>query len=185
MTDSDVTRDAEDVERPSEIFPSITTPTEPKRHSRQHRGVDVLPSSSFRSGRFGRMFRNLPVFELPSLDLLTPLAEKMVPSGGVAPIDNPDIPSGYTYLGQFIDHDITFDPVSSLQRQNDPDALHNFRTPRFDLDSVYGRGPSDQPYLYDGEKLRLGELAAPPDGAERGPDLPRSLPRESVGANGG
>src|SRR5215218_8024834 len=124
MTDSDVTRDAEDVERPSEIFPSITTPTEPKRHARQHRGVDVLPSSSFRSGRFGRMFRNLPVFELPSLDLLTPLAKKMVPSGGGAPIDNPDIPSGYTYLGQFIDHDITFDPVSSLQRQNDPDALH-------------------------------------------------------------
>ena len=35
MTDSDVTRDAEDVERPSELFPSNTTPTEPKRHARQ------------------------------------------------------------------------------------------------------------------------------------------------------
>ena len=33
------------------------------------------------------------------------------------------IPAGYTYLGQFIDHDITFDPTSSLQRSNDPDAL--------------------------------------------------------------
>ena len=65
------------------------------------------------------------------------------------PKENETIPSGYTYLGQFIDHDITFDPVSSLQRQNDPDALHNFRTPRFDLDSVYGRGPADQPYMYD------------------------------------
>src|SRR5262249_29573125 len=42
-----------------------------------------------------------------------------------------------------------FDPSSSLQRQNDPDALVDFRTPRFDLDSVYGRGPQDQPYLYD------------------------------------
>jgi hypothetical protein len=68
MTDVDTaTRDAEDVERPSEIFPSITTPVEPKRHARQHRGVDVLPSSSFHSGRFGRMFRNLPVFELSDL----------------------------------------------------------------------------------------------------------------------
>lgn len=63
--------------------------------------------------------------------------------------ENPTIPAGYTYLGQFIDHDTTFDPASSLQQQNDPDALEDFRTPRLDLDSVYGRGPSDQPYLYD------------------------------------
>jgi hypothetical protein len=59
------------------------------------------------------------------------------------------LPAGYTYFGQFVDHDITFDPVSSLGRQNDPDALNDFRTPRFDLDSLYGRGPMDQPYLYD------------------------------------
>ena len=37
--------------------------------------------------------------------------------------ENSGIPAGYTYLGQFIDHDITFDPTSSLDRQNDPDAL--------------------------------------------------------------
>ncbi|MDQ3575752.1 MAG: hypothetical protein M3404_12690 [Actinomycetota bacterium] len=30
------------------------------------------------------------------------------------------VPAGYTYLGQFIDHDITFDPMSSLDRLNDP-----------------------------------------------------------------
>ena len=63
MTDVDTTRDAEDVQRRSEIFPSLTTPVEPKRHARQHRGVDVLPSS-FHSRRFGWMFRNLSVFEL-------------------------------------------------------------------------------------------------------------------------
>jgi len=33
-------------------------------------------------------------------------------------LDNLDIPAGYTYLGQFIAHDITFDPTSTLQRQN-------------------------------------------------------------------
>jgi len=173
-------RDAEDIDRPSEIFPSITTPTEVKRHARPHRGMDVLPSSSFESGRFGRMFRHLPVFKLHKLSLLTPLAKKMVPPGRGAPAENTTIPSGYTYLGQFVDHDITFDTVSSLQRQNDPDALHNFRTPRFDLDSLYGRGPSDQPYLYeqDGVRLRLGESvqrAGPPEVA--GPDLPRNEPR--------
>ncbi|OMQ15737.1 hypothetical protein A7K94_0207450 [Modestobacter sp. VKM Ac-2676] len=136
------TRDAEDVERPDTIFPSITTPTEPKHHARPLRGVDVLPSSSHASGPFGRMFRHLPVFEHQP-EALAALAARM--NAGGRPKENPGIPSGYTYLGQFIDHDITFDPVSSLQRQNDPDALHNFRTPRFDLDSLYGRGPATSP----------------------------------------
>ncbi len=63
--------------------------------------------------------------------------------------ENPTIAAGYTYFGQFIDHDITFDPASSLQQTNDPDALVDFRTPRLDLDCLYGRGPADQPYLYD------------------------------------
>jgi hypothetical protein len=68
------------------------------------------------------------------------------------------IPALYTYLGQFIDHDITFDPMSSLMQQSDPDALTDFRTPAFDLDNVYGRGPSDQPYLYDnGRTFLLGD----------------------------
>ena len=76
--------------------------------------------------------------------------------------DNEAIPAGYTYFGQFVDHDITFDPVSSLQRINDPDALENFRTPRFDLDSVYGSGPGDEPFQYDrdsidGVKLLVGK----------------------------
>lgn len=75
-----------------------------------------------------------------------------------APSQDSEIPAGYTYLGQFIDHDLTFDPVTSLQRDNDPQALVNYRTPRFDLDSVYARGPDDQPYLYepDGIRMRLG-----------------------------
>jgi hypothetical protein len=178
------TRDAEDVGRPDIISPSNTTPTEPKRHARLHRGIDVLPSSSFKGGRFGRMFRHLPVFE-HQLGALTTLAERM--TAPAPPKDNPDIPSGYTYLGQFIDHDITFDPVSSLQRQNDPDALHNFRTPRFDLDSVYGRGPSDQPYMYDESggltMFRLGEDVGvvPGETSGAGPDLPRNEPRERNG----
>lgn len=71
----------------------------------------------------------------------------------IDPVPTPEpanqiIPAGYTYLGQFVDHDITFDPVSSLQRQNDPQGLQDFRTPGLDLDSLYGRGPADQPYLY-------------------------------------
>ena len=71
--------------------------------------------------------------------------------------DNDRIPAGYTYFGQFIDHDITFDPTSSLEGTNDPDQIQNFRTPRLELDSVYGMGPSDQPYLYNKEVVINGE----------------------------
>jgi len=83
------------------------------------------------------------------------------------------IPSLYTYLGQFIDHDITFDPASSLQKQNDPDALVDFRTPAFDLDNVYGRGPDDQPYMYAGGSSFL--LGDPIQGGDpNAKDLPRN-----------
>lgn len=115
-----------------------------------------VPRSPIHEGLFGRMFRRLPPAEAHSDAVLASIAETMretVPGGwdSLAPVqdgDNPAIPAVYTYLGQFIDHDITFDPSSSLQRQNDPDALQSFRSPRFDLDSVYGSGPADEPFQY-------------------------------------
>jgi hypothetical protein len=114
------------------------------------RGIKRVPRSPLFEGRFGRLFRQLkPAPELSDKELKA-LAEKMrEPKGGGGKLDNPKIPSAYTYFGQFVDHDITFDPVSDLQRKNDPDALVDFRSPRFDLDCVYGAGPADQPYLYD------------------------------------
>ena len=57
--------------------------------------------------------------------------------------------AGMTFLGQFLDHDLTFDPTSSLERQVDPEAISNFRTPALELDSVYGSGPGATPHLYD------------------------------------
>ena len=79
----------------------------------------------------------------------------------------------YTYLGQFIDHDLTFDPASSLQKQNDPDALTDFRNPAFDLDDVYGRGPDDQPYMHDGGMaFLLGDKIS--GGDPKATDLPRN-----------
>ena len=125
-------------------------------HGRKLRGLDVVPGSPFFEGRFGRMFRRIPVFEQDP-DFLRQLADDMQQA---EPEDNPLIPAGFTYLGQFIDHDLTFDPTSTLDRFNDPDALINFRSPRFDLDSVYGSGPDDDPYLYN---------QGPPAGTERPP----------------
>lgn len=144
---------------------SATTRPAARRHGVELRGLGAVPSSPLFEGRFGRMFRGLPVFSHDE-NQLRALGEKMVseaeeevtPEGEVDGEETTKpIPAGFTYLGQFIDHDLTFDPVSLLDRQNDPDALTDFRTPRFDLDSVYGRGPADQPYLYDQERAIAGE----------------------------
>lgn len=186
--------------RPGSPAPIPTTTTRPQRHAVPVRGMERVPSSSTTTGRFGRMFRHLPVFEHSQASLedlatrMVQLQEEDKPLGVPDEDENPTIPAGYTYLGQFIDHDITFDPNSSLQKQNDPDALENFRTPRFDLDSVYGRGPSDQPYLYNhsvapiphpddptinlaGTQFLLGNLVDPPGTPFAGPDLPRNKPQ--------
>lgn len=168
------------------------------RHGSAVRGLLGVPQSSIRDARFGRMFRNLPPAVFGERDdqaraALIALAETMVQGefdakiAASEPVDvalnvpepedeNPAIPAGYTYLGQFIDHDITFDPVSSLDRFNDPDALQDFRTPRLDLDSVYGSGPDDQPFLYaeDGKHLLLGDDKDFDKARNDRPDLPRN-----------
>src|SRR5256885_16317867 len=137
------------------------------RHGKPLRGLMSTKTSPLFQGRFGRMFRSLHAAkygkdEAASRANLMKLGDLMT-AGFDPPKDAPDaeessIPALYTYLGQFIDHDITFDSVSTLVAHKDPDALTDFRTPAFDLDSVYGRGPSDQPYLYDGAlKFLLGD----------------------------
>ncbi len=65
---------------------------------------------------------------------------------GPDPEENLWVPAGYTYFGQFIDRDLTFDNTSSLNPL-DGSAPTNLRTPRFDLDCVYGDGPDAQPFL--------------------------------------
>jgi hypothetical protein len=57
---------------------------------------------------------------------------------------NPALTSGFTFVGQFVDHDITFDTTPLSDQLADPDATTNFRTPRYDLDAIYGRGPNHE-----------------------------------------
>src|SRR5262249_24934047 len=78
----------------------------------------------------------------------------------------------------FIDHDLTFDPASSLQKLNDPNSLTDFRTPRFDLDNIYGRGPDDQPYMYQDARVRmaLGRVLTGNPADPIAPDVPRCAP---------
>jgi hypothetical protein len=62
--------------------------------------------------------------------------------------DNPTMTAGSTFVGQFTDHDITFDQTSQLGVPQNPLISPNTRTPLLDLDSVFGGGPGIRPDLY-------------------------------------
>jgi Animal haem peroxidase len=136
-----------------------------------HAGLgEFTPQSVFyEQGRFGRLFPTLPAFaadtelirdalaELGAKngpmdagdDLSDPITLITDPGKSINNPDNPTIGAGFTFLGQFLDHDMTFDPTSSLARRQDPESIRNFRIPALDLDHVYGGGPGVSPHLYD------------------------------------
>ncbi|MGD0704054.1 MAG: heme peroxidase family protein [Trebonia sp.] len=137
------------------------------RHGTWWDRVKREPLDTAMGGRFTRLFPDLPAARFEHADLVQ-LARAMtappspVPVSGADPEENRTVPAAYTYLGQFADHDLTFDPTSSLREsltKAQLQALADFRTPRFDLDNLYGRGPDDQPYMYqeDGIRMLLGE----------------------------
>jgi len=173
-------------------------------HGHARLGESQTPQSSYyRQGRFGRLFPTLPAFASDTALVRDALAELGAPGGPMDagddlsdPItlitdpakslnnpDNPTLTAGFTFLGQFVDHDMTFDPTSSLARQQDPESIRNFRIPALDLDSVYGGGPGASPHLYDsavdaGRTTLLveeipGSTAVSVDGSTRF-DLPRN-----------
>jgi hypothetical protein len=137
-------------------------------HGAQLRGMFLTSKDRLAEGRFGAMFKRLPAYA-PSDDLLTGLANKMVEpdTSDVFLATSPRLKAGFTFIGQFIDHDITFDNTPLAQQQADPDATVNFRTPRYDLDSVYGRGPASEPQFYDPADLaKLRVVATNANGVE-------------------
>lgn len=103
------------------------------------------------------------------------VADAMVADGG----GSGPIPAGFTYLGQFVDHDLTFDKTNVMLGENvTPALLIQSRSPSLDLDSLYGGGPNDPAsakfYEADGLHLKMGTTDAiggiP---AKPGFDLPR------------
>jgi hypothetical protein len=55
--------------------------------------------------------------------------------------------AGTTFMGQFMDHDMTFDQTSALGLETEPEESPNTRSPTLDLDSVYLGGPRRAPHL--------------------------------------
>ena len=74
--------------------------------------------------------------------------DKLVETMRVKKVQPGTADAGMTFLGQFIDHDITLDATSAIGTKIDPRNIRNIRTPELDLDCVYGDGPEASPYLY-------------------------------------
>src|SRR5262245_35763540 len=135
------------------------------------------PAPHPRSDRFSRMFPGLPPFAPQSPHIEAAMRDLGKPGGILDARDaleqgpvllitdpalsenNPNNPAhtaGTTFVGQFLDHDMTFDVGSTLGQPTNPHTAVNGRTPSFDLDSVYGGGPVASPQLYDtGDRAKL------------------------------
>ena len=130
---------------------------------------DVRGHEDGQAGHFGRLFQ-LPAFAAPTPAIAAALVRLGAPGGpldardelAAGPINlildpllrlgNPDNDAhtaGVTFVGQFLDHDMTFDTTSRLGLPANPRRSPNARRPFFDLDSVYGAGPQGSPLLYD------------------------------------
>jgi Animal haem peroxidase/TAT (twin-arginine translocation) pathway signal sequence len=130
-------------------------------HGAELRGMDLVTKSPTTEGRFGFMFKDQPSHAASDtlLDRLGKTMAEQPDVGGTSALNNendtwnenpnPKLTSGFTFVGQFVDHDITFDTTLLDEQESDPDATTNFRTPRYDLDAIYGRGPNLDPQFYD------------------------------------
>ena len=150
-------------------------------------------TSATRSDRFSRLFPGLQPFVENNIRVQTALRE-LGAKGGLldakddlsqGPInlivipglsannpDNPSTTAGVTFLGQFLDHDMTFDATSRLGVATRPELSANSRTPSFDLDSLYGRGPIADTHFYDeGDRVKFKIEKTSEGGFE---DLPRT-----------
>jgi len=158
-------------------------------------------------GAFGRLFPMLPPFA-PATDAIKAALVDIGKHGGLLdakddlsqgpaalitnplfngnnPPTNPDNvthTAGTTFMGQFMDHDMTFDAASPLGQPTDPTTSRNSRTAAFDLDSVYGLGPVGSPQLYDPKdpaKFIVG-FGGQFEDLPRQMDLPRKRDRDGT-----
>lgn len=149
--------------------------SEPSKGCPMHSGEE--PPETDRAFRFCRLFSKGT--KVPSDAALIALGQAMEDPGN-APAGDSQLSGGFTYLGQFIDHDMTADKTAGLPTGSiDPKDMEQGRSPSLDLDSVYGRGPDGSPELYEADKLHLkiGQTTGSPGVPD---SFPNDLPRDPV-----
>jgi Animal haem peroxidase len=124
------------------------------------RPVDA-PLTPF-AGRYARLLPDLPPLDcdddqLLALGLAAAVSDDEMADGGEA--------AGWPVFGQFVAHDITADrsPLTALA---DAARLGSARSPRANLECLYGDGPVGAPYLYSRDD--------PAKLLEAGHDVPRN-----------
>lgn len=126
---------------------------------------EPLTAEELRRFRFSRLGpKGVQIDEATRIALATAMTD---PQATQPDSTDPSIPAGFTYLGQFVDHDLTLDRTAAqLGEDVNLDELVQGRSPALDLDSVYGRGPADREdrrfYDEDGVTLKLGRTTAAP-----------------------
>jgi len=108
-------------------------------------------------GRYGRMFPDLPATTFDDDRLLALGVDGGICDGGLRNADG-HVEAGQPFFGQYLAHDITADR-SPLRAHADLNSLRNVRSPRANLEALYGGGPVGSPYLFDQAdpaKLLLG-----------------------------
>ncbi len=137
-----------------------------------------------KSDHFGYLFdsRSAIPYTDANRTLLENLGLNMLEDPATVAAEDSTIEAGYTYFGQFVDHDITLDVDSDIKVSQNARDLINYRTPNLELDSVYGDGPAVDSFLYDSEgvKLLLGNTVVGA-GDPSIPPMPFDLQRNSIG----
>ncbi len=93
------------------------------------------------------MFPDLPAARFDDDRLLALGIEGGLCDGGACDTES-HIEAGQPFFGQYVAHDLTADR-SPLRVHGDVNTLRNARTPRANLEALYGAGPVGAPYLFD------------------------------------
>jgi hypothetical protein len=119
---------------------------------------------------FGRMFSRLRAFrysDQAATDLAAtmenPTPDRTGRDRGSSD-DSASLPAEYTYLGQFIDHNLDLDVTPQPTANVRPSSVTNLESFRFDLNDVFGGGPKIDPQLYASDHKHLlvgGTLGKP------------------------
>jgi len=163
------------------VTPELVQEGQKEAASRPDSGLAMAAAGSGGMRAYSFMFRELQNDKanlLPrsphTLQHLKALGQSMTdPAPGPGDTGDSDIPSAYTYFGQFVDHDITmegspFSPVDLFSSTMVPLSLakirqlKNLRRPTLDLDSVYGPtsppGPEPPRDSTDPDKMKIGAV---------------------------